>query len=101
MCNSVLLKQYWYRFVTVSNLFLKLKLIIKRSWRYEKASSDLFLIDKNLRMTDPILYLSMISMILGLGGVYVLIASFNDDDDDSDDDGEKYVFNLEYAKAGR
>jgi len=38
-------------------------------------------------MTDPILYLSM---ILGLGGVYVLIASFNDDDDDSNDDGEKY-----------
>tara|TARA_Y100000991_G_C21854490_1_gene298153 strand:- start:431 stop:583 length:153 start_codon:yes stop_codon:yes gene_type:complete len=50
-------------------------------------------------MADPILYLSM---ILGLGGVYVLIASFNDDDDDdSDGDGEKYVFNLEYAKAGR
>ena len=40
-------------------------------------------------------------MILGLGGVYVLIASFNDDDDDSDDDGEKYLFNIEYAKAGR
>ncbi|KGF97320.1 hypothetical protein EU96_1032 [Prochlorococcus marinus str. MIT 9302] len=40
-------------------------------------------------------------MILGLGGVYVLIASFNDDDDDSDDDGEKYLFNLEYAKGGR
>ena len=50
-------------------------------------------------MLDPILYLSM---ILGLGGVYVLIASFNDDDDDdSDDDGEKYFFNLEYVKAGR
>jgi len=49
-------------------------------------------------MTDPIFYLSM---ILGLGGVYVLIVSFNDDDDDSDDDGEKYLFNLEYAKAGR
>ena len=49
-------------------------------------------------MTDPILYLSM---ILGLGGVYVLIASFNDDDDDSDGDGEKYVFNLEYANARR
>ena len=48
-------------------------------------------------MTDPTLYLSM---ILGLGGVYVLITSFNDDDDDSDDDGEKYLFNLEYAKAG-
>ena len=49
-------------------------------------------------MSDPILYLSM---ILGLGGVYVLIASFNDDDDDSNDDCEKYFFNLEYAKAGR
>ena len=50
-------------------------------------------------MTDPILYLSM---ILGLGGVYVLIASFNDDDDDDgNDDGEKYFFNLEYTKAGR
>ena len=49
-------------------------------------------------MTDPILYLSM---ILGLGGVYVLIISFNDDDDDSDDDGEKYLFNLEYAKVER
>ena len=48
-------------------------------------------------MTDPILYLSM---ILGLGGVYVLIASFDNDYDDSDV-GEKYLFNLEYAKAGR
>ena len=42
-------------------------------------------------MTDPILY---ISMILGLGGVYVLISSFNDDDGD-DDDGDKYIYNLE------
>ena len=49
-------------------------------------------------MTDPALYLSM---ILGLGGVYVLITSFNDDDDDRNDDGEKYFFNLEYEKAGR
>ena len=52
-------------------------------------------------MTDPILYLSM---ILGLGGVYVLVSSFNDDDDDdddSDDDGEKYLFDLKYAKVGR
>ena len=48
-------------------------------------------------MTDPILYLSM---ILGLGGIYVLIASFNDDDDDSDD-GEKYMSSFEFAKAGR
>ena len=45
----------------------------------------------NLFMTDPILYLSM---ILRLGGVYVLISSFNDDDDDRDDDG-KYIYNLE------
>ena len=98
MCNSVLLKQYWYSSVTVSNLFLKLKLIIKRSWRYEKASPDLYLIDQNYKMTDPILYLAM---ILGLGGIYVLIASFNDDDDDSNDDGEKYFFYPEYANAGR
>ena len=48
-------------------------------------------------MTDPIIYLSM---ILGLGGVYVLITSFNDDDDDSDD-GEKYLFHLEYVNVGR
>ena len=41
-------------------------------------------------MSDPILY---ISMLLGLGGVYVLISSFNDDDD-GDDDGEKYIINL-------
>jgi len=41
-------------------------------------------------MTDPILYLSM---ILGLGGVYVLISSFDDDDDDND--GEKYIYNLD------
>ena len=45
---------------------------------------------QNEIMTDPILYLSM---ILGLGGVYVLISSFNDDDD-GDDDGEKYIYNL-------
>ena len=43
-------------------------------------------------MTDPVLYLSM---LLGLGGVYVLISSFHDDDDD--DDGEKYIYNLEQA----
>jgi len=41
-------------------------------------------------MTDPILYLSM---LLGLGGIYVLISSFHDDDDD--DDGEKYINNLQ------
>ena len=47
-------------------------------------------------MADPIFYLSM---ILGLGGVYVLITSFHDDDDDDSDDGKKYLFKLEYFKA--
>jgi hypothetical protein len=49
-------------------------------------------------MTDPILYLSM---LLGLGGVYVLISSFHDDDDGDDDDGEKYIYNLEHANLAR
>ena len=48
-------------------------------------------------MTDPILYLSK---FLGLGGVYVLISSFNDDDD-GDDDGEKYIYNLEQTYFAR
>ena len=47
-------------------------------------------------MTDPIIY---ISMLLGLGGVYVLISSFHDDDDD--DDGEKYIYNLEHTNLAR
>ena len=49
-------------------------------------------------MTDPILYLSM---ILGLGGVYVLISSFNDDDDDDGDDGIKDIINLKYTNLAR
>ena len=48
-------------------------------------------------MADPILYLSM---ILGLGGVYVLISSFHDDDD-GDDDGETYIYNLEVTNLAR
>ena len=47
-------------------------------------------------MADPILYLSM---LLGLGGVYVLISSFHADDDD--DDGEKYIYNLEQTYLAR
>ena len=46
---------------------------------------------QNLIMFDPTFYLSM---LLGLGGVYVLISSFHDDDD-GDDDGEKYIYNFE------
>ena len=47
-------------------------------------------------MTDPIIY---ISMLLGLGGVYVLISAFHDDDDD--DDGEKYIYSLEHTILSR
>ena len=48
-------------------------------------------------MTDPIFYLSM---LLGLGGVYVLISSFHDDDDD-DGDGEKYIYSFEQTNLAR
>ena len=49
-------------------------------------------------MTDPILF---ISMILGLGGVLVLINSFNDDDDSDNDGGMGlFLYNLEPAKVG-
>ena len=41
-------------------------------------------------------------MILGLGGVYVLISSFDDDGDDGDDgDGEKYIYNLQDTNLAR
>tara|TARA_B100001989_G_scaffold67859_1_gene46003 strand:+ start:399 stop:548 length:150 start_codon:yes stop_codon:yes gene_type:complete len=49
-------------------------------------------------MADPILYLSM---LLGLGGVYVLISSFHDDDDGDDDDGEKYIYNIEHITLAK
>ena len=51
-------------------------------------------------MSDPILYLSI---LLGLGGVYVFISSFHDDDDgDGDgDDGEKYIYNFEQTYLAR
>ena len=48
-------------------------------------------------MTDPIIY---ISMLLGLGGVYVLISSFHDDDDGGDD-GEKYIYNFEFTNFAK
>ena len=47
-------------------------------------------------MIDPVLYLSM---LLGLGGVFVFISSFQDDDDD--DDGEKYIFNFDSTNLAR
>lgn len=39
-------------------------------------------------------------MLLGLGGVYVLVSSF-DDDDDGDDDGERYIYNLNYTNLAK
>ena len=39
-------------------------------------------------MLDSTLY---ISMILGLGGVYVLISSFHDDDN-----GMRFIYNFDY-----
>ena len=49
-------------------------------------------------MNDPILYLSM---ILGLGGVYILISSFDDDDDDGNDDGERYFYSIHDSSLAR
>ena len=49
-------------------------------------------------MADPILYLSI---ILGLGGIYVLISSFGDDDDSDDDDGEIYINNLKFTNLAK
>ena len=49
-------------------------------------------------MTDPILY---VSMILGIGGIYVLISSFHDDDDDDSDDGERYFYNLKFINFAK
>ena len=49
-------------------------------------------------MTDPILF---ISMILGLGGVFVFINSFSDDDDSDNDGGMgTYIYNFEPLKVG-
>ena len=76
--------------------YLVFNKIMKRKYRYSKTSSNLIWMFQNNFMTDPILYLSM---VLGLGGVYVLISSFNDDDDS--DDGEKYIYNLKYTKLVR
>ena len=49
-------------------------------------------------MNDPTLF---ISLILGLGGVFVLINSFSDDDDGDNDGGMgTYIYNLEPVKVG-
>ena len=71
-------------------------LIVKRSYRFRKVFTNLISILHNFYMTDPILYLSM---CLGLGGVYVLISSFNDDD--SDDDGGRDIYNFGLASLAK
>ena len=49
-------------------------------------------------MNDPILF---ISMLLGLGGVFVLINSFSDDDDSDNDGGMgTFINNFEPVKVG-
>jgi len=50
-------------------------------------------------MNDPTLF---ISLILGLGGVFVLINSFSDDDDSDNDGGMgTYIYNLEPLEVVR
>ena len=49
-------------------------------------------------MNDPILY---ISMILGFGGVYILISSFDDDNDDGNDDGERHFYSFQQPNLAR
>ena len=77
---------------------IKIQEMIKRIFRYLKASSKLIWIFHNGFMYDPILY---ISMILGFGGIYILISSFHDDDDDDNDDGERYYHNFQYSRLAR
>ncbi len=49
-------------------------------------------------MNDPVIF---ISMIFGLGGIYVLINSFSDDDDSDDDGGMgAYIYDIELVKVG-
>ena len=72
--------------------------IIKTSYRYIDTPAVFIYMNHHWYMTDPILF---ISMILGLGGVFVLINSFSDDDDSDNDGGMgTYIYNLEPVKVG-
>ena len=71
--------------------------MIKTSYRYIYFLSIFIYLIHHILMTDPILF---ISMILGLGGVFVLINSFSDDDDSDNDGGMgTYIYNLEQVKS--
>ncbi len=72
--------------------------IIKTSYRYNYFPPVFVDISHHYKMNDPVL---LISMILGLGGVFVLINSFSDDDDSDNDGGMgTYIYNLEPVKVG-
>ena len=77
-------------------MFIISSSIIKTSYRCMDFPSVLIYMFHDNWMTDPILF---ISMILGLGGVFVLINSFSDDDDSDNDGGMgTYIYNLEPVK---
>ena len=79
-------------------IFIVIASIIKTSYRYFYFPSVFIFMIHYYWMTDPILF---ISMILGLGGVFVLINSFGDDDDSDNDGGMgTYIYNLEPIKVG-
>jgi len=82
-----------------NNIFLTYtSQIIKTSYRSYNFLSDLIFINHYLLMTDPILF---ISMLLGLGGVFVLINSFSDDDDSDNDGGMgTYLYNFDPINVG-
>ena len=80
------------------NFFINLLSIIKNSFRYIYSLSILISMKQYKYMNDPTLF---ISMILGLGGVFVLINSFSDDDDSDNDGGMgTFIYNLEPIKVG-
>ena len=83
--------------IIIKIIFIIYYSIIKTSFRYIHSSAVFIFMIHYLLMTDPILF---ISMILGLGGVFVLINSFSDDDDSDNDGGMgTYIYNLEPVKV--
>ena len=86
------------KYKIIKIIFIISSSIIKTSYRYIYSPAVFNYLIHYLWMTDPILF---ISMILGLGGVFVLINSFSDDDDSDNDGGMgTYVYNLEPVKVG-
>ena len=86
------------KYKIIKIIFIISSSIIKTSYRYIYSPAVFNYLIHYLWMTDPILF---ISMILGLGGVFVLINSFSDDDDSDNDGGMgTYIYNLEPVKVG-